>query len=91
MQGCMFYQLSKQCAPGSIFNLMGCWMREKFCLTALCESTSCIIPSNSISQSSKTVSDELDFIIRFGTFNLFAGLALLFPAIDFDHHKLYCR
>lgn len=41
--------------------------------------------------SSKTVSDELDFIMQCETFNLFTGLALLFPAIDFDHHKPYCR
>lgn len=42
-------------------------------------------------QPSKAVSDELDFIIQCETFNLFTGLDLFFPAIDFDHHKLYCR
>lgn len=71
MQGCMFYQLSEQCAPGSTFDLMGCWETEKFCLTAFCEYNSYIIPSNSISQSSKTASDDVDFITRCEAFNLF--------------------
>lgn len=79
MQGCMFYQVSKQRARGLIFNLR----REKLPSGTLWVRF-ILPPSNSISQSFQKW--------RLSTlFNLFALLPLLFPAIDFAHHKLYCR
>lgn len=78
MQGCLFYQVSKLRARGLIFNLR----REK--PSGALWVRFILPPSNSISQSSQKWRP-------FTLFNLFALLPLLFPAIDFAHHKLYCR
>lgn len=100
MQGCTFYQISKQCAPGSVFNLMGCWKWEKFCVTALCEYASYNIPSHSISQSSKTrlwwvtLSYMRHLILSFLLFNLFVFpqliLTIISWTVDSDQSPISC-
>lgn len=88
MQGCMFHHVPKRRARGLIFSLTGCLRGEKV-LSGTPWERFTLPPSSSVSQSLKTAS--VHFIGPCETFNLFALLPLLFPAIDCAHHKLYCR